>query len=104
MFPDEYARRPTVRNGMGAVYVGLAKLAIRRPWLIPAMLAMAWAFRANRWYLKPPFLPLPSKAYMKWRMETAYGEGFTVVPSEDFERYLRWGSDLRKRMKDGGKW
>ena len=43
-FLDEYARRPTVRNGMGAVYVGLAKLAIRRPWLIPAMLAMAWAF------------------------------------------------------------
>ncbi len=89
---------------MGSVYVGLAKVAIRRPWLIPAMLGAAWAFRANRWYRRPPFLPLPSKAYMRWRMETAYGQDGTVVPSGDLERYLRWGSDMRRRMKESGKW
>ncbi len=93
-----------MRNGMGSVYVGLAKLAIRRPWLIAAMLATAWAFRANRWYRQPPFLPLPSRAYMRWRMETAYGEGITVVPSGDLERYVRWGSDMRKRVKESAKW
>ena len=89
---------------MGSVYLGLAKIAIRRPWLIPAMLATAWAFRANRWYRRPPFLPLPSKAYMKWRMETAYGEGDIAVPSGDLARYLRWGSDMRRRMKESAKW
>ena len=100
----ECAREPTVRNGIGSVYVGLAKVAIRRPWLIPAMLGAAWAFRANRWYRQTPFLPMPSRAYMRWRMETAYGDGNTVVPSVDLERYLRWGSDMRRRMKESGKW
>ena len=93
-----------MRSGMGSFYVGLAKVAVRRPWLIPAMLAAAWAFRANRWYRQPPFLPMPSRAYMRWRMETAYGDGHTVVPSVDLERYLRWGSDMRRRMKGSGKW
>ena len=67
---------------MGSFYVGLAKVAIRRPWLIPTMLGAAWAFRANRWYRRPPFLPLPSKVYMRWRMETAYGRNGAVVPLE----------------------
>jgi hypothetical protein len=99
-----HVREPTVRNGMGSVYVGLARLAIRRPWLIPAMLATAWAVRANRWYQQLPFLPLPSKAYIRWRMETAYGRGVTVVPSGDLERYVRWGSDMRKHVKGSKKW
>jgi len=103
-FPDGDARGPTARIRMGSVYVGLVKLAVRRPSLIPTMLSAAWAFRANRWYRQPPFLPLPSKAYMRWRMETAYGKGFTVVPSEDLERYLRWGSDMRKGVKESEKW
>lgn len=89
---------------MGWLYVGLVKLAIRRPWLIPVMLTTAWAFRANHWYRQPPFLPLPSKDFMRWRMETAYGPGITVVPSRDLERYLRWGSDMRKRAKENAKW
>ena len=93
-----------MRTGMGSVYSGLVKLALRRPRLIPVMLATAWAFRANRWYRKPPFLPMPSRAYMRWRMDTAYGDGNTVVPSVDLERYLRWGSDMRRRMKGSGKW
>ena len=100
----ECAREPTVRNGMGSVYVGLARVAIRRPWLIPAMLGAAWAFRSNKWYRSPPFLPLPSKAFMRWRMETAYGRNGTALPSRDLERYLRWGSDMRSRMKESVKW
>ncbi len=89
---------------MGSVYVGLTKLAIRRPWLILAMLKMAWAFRVNRWYRQPPFLPIPSKAYMKWRMETAYGKGIVDVPSHDLERYVRWGAEMRKGVRERAKW
>jgi hypothetical protein len=89
---------------MASVYLGLVKLAFRRPRLIPIMLLTAWTFRANRWYRQPPFLPIPSRAYMQWRMETAYGTGFAVVPSEDLERYLRWGSDMRRGVKEGAKW
>lgn len=89
---------------MGSVYVGLARLAVRRPWLIPTMLATTWAFRANGWYRRPPFLPVPSMAYVKWRMDTAYGEGITVVRSAELERYLRWGSEMRRCAKENAKW
>ena len=99
-----FIRVPDVRNGMGSFYLGLARVAIRRPWLIPAMLGAAWAFRSNKWYRSPPFLPLPSKAFMRWRMETAYGRNGTAIPSRDLERYLRWGSDMRSRMKESAKW
>jgi hypothetical protein len=104
MFLGEGAWEPTLRNGMGSVYVGLVRLAIRRPWLIPAMLGTAWALRSNRWYGKPPFLPLPSRSFMKWRMETAYGKENAVLPARDLERYVRWGSDMRKRVKESVQW
>jgi hypothetical protein len=89
---------------MGSVYLGLVRLAVRRPWLIPQMLTTAWALRANRWYRRPPFLPVPSMAYMKWRIDTAYGEGITVVPLQELERYLRWGSEMRRRARETAKW
>jgi hypothetical protein len=37
-----------------------------------------------------PFLPLPDKAYVRWRMYTAYGDYDAVPPAEDIERYARW--------------
>ena len=37
-------------------------------------------------------------------METAYGKGATLVPSGDLERYVRWGSDMRKHVKESKKW
>jgi hypothetical protein len=52
----------------------MARLAIRRPGVIPSMLGAAWAFRARDWFRKPPFLPFPPKSYLRWRMETAYGD------------------------------
>jgi hypothetical protein len=43
--------------------------------------AIAWAlFRfylrliPRRWYLRPPFLPMPPRDYLNWRLKTAYGK------------------------------
>ena len=84
---------------MGSLYVRLVGTAIRQPSLIPALLEAAWAFRSNGWYRRPPFLPIPSKAYMRWRMETAYGDPDAVPPNTELERYIRWGAEMRKSMK-----
>jgi hypothetical protein len=37
-----------------------------------------------------PFLPIPDRAYVKWRMYTAYGDYDAIPPAEDVERYARW--------------
>lgn len=73
-------------------------LALRRPGVIPHLLGAAWAFRARGWHRRPPFLPVPSRAYLRWRMETAYGDPDAVPPAEELERFLRWGSRMRALM------
>jgi hypothetical protein len=75
----------------------MAGLAIRRPGLIPAMLGTAWAFRARDWFRRPPFLPLPPRSYLRWRMETAYGDPEWIPSDDEMERFLRWASMMRRR-------
>ena len=81
------------------IYIRLVKAAIKKPSLVPIILGAAWAFRSKRWYLRPPFLPIPPRNYMRWRMDTAYGDTGAAPTATDVERYLRWASDMRKLMK-----
>ena len=83
---------------MRGLYVRMFGLALRRPGLIPSILGAAWAFRRRNWWRKVPFLPLPSRGYLRWRMETAYGDPDAVPSDDELERYLRWASDMRSRM------
>ena len=39
---------------------------------------------------KPPFLPLPDRTYLRWRMYTAYADENAVPPAEDVVRFARW--------------
>ena len=59
---------------------------------------MAWVFRRRRWYRTFPFLPLPPRSYLRWRMETAYGDPDAVPPPRELERYLRWAAKMRREM------
>ena len=68
----------------------LALRALRSPSLAADLLRVAWRFRARGWYRRPPFLPLPSREYVRWRMYTAYGDYDAVPPAEDVIRYARW--------------
>lgn len=46
---------------------------------------------ASGWWKRPPFLPLPSADYLRFRMETAYGGAGDGPPRpEDLVTYLRW--------------
>jgi hypothetical protein len=36
---------------------------------------------------------------MRWRMETAYGDGDATPPFSDLERYLVWTSRMRREMR-----
>jgi hypothetical protein len=37
-----------------------------------------------------PFLPVPSKEYVAWRMYTAFGDHHAVPGVQDVIRYARW--------------
>ena len=74
-------------------------MALGRPRIVADLVRAAWAFRARDWYRRPPFLPLPSRAYMRWRMETAYGDPDAIPSVDELERYLRWSRRMRAAMR-----
>ena len=74
------------------VTLALMLRALRHPRLAGDLVRVAWRFRARGWYRRFPFLPLPARDYVRWRMYTAYGDDEAVPPAEDIERYARWAS------------
>ena len=73
-----------------ALAARLTLRAIVNPRLALDLARLAWSFRARDWYRRPPFLPLPPRDYLRWRMVTAYGDEHAVPPLEDVVRFARW--------------
>ena len=73
-----------------ALTLRLAARAVVRPRLALDLLRTAWAFRRRDWYRRAPFLPIPDRAYLRWRMYTAYADEVAVPPAEDVVRFARW--------------
>lgn len=68
----------------------LTARALVNPRLAFDLLRTGWAFRRRDWWRKPPFLPIPDRTYLKWRMYTAYADENAVPPAEDVIRFARW--------------
>jgi hypothetical protein len=73
-----------------ALYLRLSLRALVRPRLAVDLLRLAWSFRARDWWRHPPFLPLPPREYMRWRMFTAYGDEDAIPPVGDVVNFARW--------------
>jgi hypothetical protein len=73
--------------------ITLARRALVRPALAADLLRVAWRFRSRGWYYRFPFLPLPDRTYVRWRMYTAYGDYDAIPAAEDVERYARWATE-----------
>jgi hypothetical protein len=74
----------------------LALRAAVRPRLALDLLSLIWAFRRRNWFRLPPFLPVPPREYMRWRMYTAYGDDDAVPPVDDVIRFATWRRRLLK--------
>lgn len=70
--------------------VRLAGRGLVNPRLGIDLLRTVWAFRRRRWWARAPYLPLPDRAYLRWRMYTAYADEGAVPPIEDVVRFARW--------------
>lgn len=73
-----------------ALTLRLAGRALVNPRLALDLLRTAWAFRRREWWKRPPWLPLPDRTYLRWRMYTAYGDENAVPPMIDVIRFARW--------------
>lgn len=73
-----------------SVAMRLAWRGTRHPGTGVALIRVAWRFRARGWYRRFPFLPLPDRTYVRWRMYTAYGDESAVPAADDVVRYAQW--------------
>jgi hypothetical protein len=63
--------------------------AALNPRLAIALLRVAWRFRA-----RGSIVPIPDRAYLAWRMYTAYGDADALPPARDIEHYALWASKV----------
>jgi hypothetical protein len=83
------------RDGGGSwarLALTLSMRAVRHPATGIALVRTGWRFRRRGWWRRPPFLPLPSVDYVRWRMHTAYGSDDYVPAADDIVRYARWAT------------
>jgi hypothetical protein len=66
---------------------------LRRPHLWAAAARQCRRLAPPGWWARAPFLPLPTRAYLRFRFVTAYGAGDAGGPStvaDDVVAYLEW--------------
>lgn len=73
----------------------LLRELIPRPRLWSEALRAWVAFTPRRWWAQRPFLPLPRRAYIRWRLQTAYGAADIKPPGSDLIEFLEWRREQR---------
>ena len=81
--------------------LGIAGRAITRPRLLASLIRAAWRFRARGWWRRPPFLPIPPRRYLEWRMHTAYGDDGRAPTVDELDRYIRWANRMYRSREEG---
>ena len=76
-----------------ALTLQVASRAVFSPRLALDLIRLIWAFRRRHWWRRAPFLPIPDRTYVRWRMYTAYADEEAVPPVEDVIRFARWRRD-----------
>jgi len=61
-----------------------------RPTLWPTALRQMMRLATPGWWHRAPFLPLPDRGYVRFRMSTAYGDPAAVPSGADVVAYLHW--------------
>jgi hypothetical protein len=67
---------------------GLALL--RRPDLWATALGQVRALAPERWWARFPPIPSPDRAWLAFRMETAYGDAHARPDAHDVVAFLEW--------------
>ena len=84
---------------MDLLRVGAALAA--RPELWTTAYRQVRRLAAPGWWRRPPFLPLPSPEYLRFRMATQYGDAGHRPEPADVINYLAWCRRWDRLGRDG---
>jgi hypothetical protein len=61
-----------------------------RPSLWATAVVQALRLAPRRWWLRRPYLPLPDRGYLRFRLQTQYGDADREPDAADVVTYLHW--------------
>jgi hypothetical protein len=67
----------------------------RRPRLWPTGVRAYVAHVPDRWWARRPFLPVPDRAWMRVRLQTAYGDPEHAPDPDDVVTWVEWSRSMR---------
>jgi hypothetical protein len=67
-----------------------ARAVLARPPLWGVAIRQVFVLAVPGWWRRPPFLPLPDRAYLRFRLQTAYGDPEREPEPADVVTYLHW--------------
>lgn len=79
-------------SGVLAVTAAVA----RRPDLWPTAARQMVHMSPRRWWARPPFLPVPSRDFRRFRAVTQYGDAGHPLVAADVISWLSWCRDHRR--------
>lgn len=68
----------------------------RRPRLWPAAASQVRRLARHRWWATPPFLPVPDPAWLRFRLETQYGDPTHPPVPSDVVAWLEWAAAIER--------
>jgi hypothetical protein len=63
---------------------------VRRPHLWFAAVVALVRLAPRGWWRRVPFLPLPDRSWLAFRLTTAYGDPNRAIEPDDLVAWLRW--------------
>ncbi|CAB4803548.1 MAG: hypothetical protein F2894_03700 [Actinobacteria bacterium] len=90
--PISTTEETSISSSIGPVFSAV----LRHPSLWPTAIGAAFRLSPKGWWMHAPFLPIPDRAYLEFRIETQYGSNAEPVAS-DVVSYLRWCRDEARR-------
>lgn len=63
---------------------------LRRPVLWSTAVIQLFRLAPRGWWRQAPFLPMPDRAYLRFRMQTMYGDPDHGLEAADLVTFLEW--------------
>ncbi len=77
-------------------WASVVRAVVARPRLWPTAWRQARRIVPSRWWARAPFLPIPDRDYLRFRLTTQYGDAHARPTSDDVVGYLVWCAQMRR--------
>ncbi len=85
---------------MSGSWLAIGLAVARRPALWPVAYGQIRRLAAPGWWRRTPFLPVPPRDYLRFRLITQYGDPEARPPAADVVAYLSWCRRWQRTVTD----